>query len=344
MPRVRVPRWVFAVVAAAVAVSAVDAGLYLVLRDGPASARAGAVTEGDLVAVVDPAAREVVDRVRVGRSPTAVVAGYGGVWVLNKGDGTLSHLDARSHRVVRTLELDATANDLALGEGGVWLAGRLRDGGAQPLEVAELERLDPATDAVDRRFATRTGADVLAAGGGAVWTTGYLGGHVRGAARSDASTGAMRRVDIGIYGDLITAGDGAVYWVGSIGNRVARVSMRTGRLTASLPLATDASLASGIVPPNPTDAVVGARSLWISTTGGTLYRIAPDLHAFLARIRVCRDTLGVAYGAGGVWLACGNATVVRVDPRTNRADPPIFVGRLPRGIAAGSRQVWVTLD
>ena len=75
-----------------------------------------------------------------------------------------------------------------------------------------------------------------------------------------------------------------------------------------------------------------------------LYRIAPDLHAILARVRVCRNVLGVAYGEGGVWLACGNATVMRVDPRTNRADPPIGVGRLPRGIAAGGGDVWVTLD
>src|SRR5205807_908673 len=151
-------------------------------------------------------------------------------------------------------------------------------------------------------------------------------GHVRGAARSDAATGAMRKLDIGIYGDLVTAGDGAVYWIASIGNRVARVSMRTGRLTASLPLATDASLAAGIVPPNPTDAVVGAGSLWISTTGGTLYRVDLRLHGIRRRIRVCRDTQGVAYGEGGVWLACGDASVVRVDPRTDRPDAPIRVG------------------
>jgi DNA-binding beta-propeller fold protein YncE len=341
---VRVPRWVIAVVVAGVAVAALDAVLYLALRGGTSPARAGPVTEGDLVAVVDPAKHEVVDRVHVGSSPTAIVAAYGGVWVLNKGDGTVTHLDATSHRVVRTMTLDASVNDLAAGDGGVWFAGRPLGGGTQALEIANLERLDPATDAVDRRFRTRTGAAVLAAGGGAVWTTGYLGGHVRGAARSDATTGSMRRVDIGIYGDLITAGDGGVYWVASIANRVARVSMRSGLLTASLPLATDASLAAGIVPPNPTDAVVGAHALWISTTGGTLYRVAPDLHAILARVHVCRDALAVAYGDGGVWLACGNATVVRVDPRTNRAGTPISVGRLPRGIAAAGREVWVTLD
>jgi DNA-binding beta-propeller fold protein YncE len=335
---------VLVVVAAAVVVTAVDAAIYFVLRGGTTSAAAQPATQGNRVAVVDPAAHRVVDVVRVGQSPTAVVAGYGGVWVLNKGDGTLTHLDPRTHRVVRTLDLDASANDLTLGAGGVWFAGRPRTGPQRPLEIAELERLDPATDAIDRHFDSHTGASVLAAAGGAVWTTGYLGDHIRGAARSDAETGTMRRLDIGIYGDLIAAGDGSVYWIASIGNRVARVSMRTGLLTASLPLATDASLAAGIVPPNPTDAVVGGGALWISTTGGTLYRVAPDLRRIVARIKVCRDTLGVAYGEGGVWLACGNASVVRVDPATNRADRPILVGRLPRGIAAGGGAVWVTLD
>ena len=59
---------------------------------------------------------------------------------------------------------------------------------------------------------------MIAAGGGALWSTGYLGDHVRGAARSDARTGEMRRINIGIYGDLVTADDQAVYYVASIGN------------------------------------------------------------------------------------------------------------------------------
>ena len=127
-----------------------------------------------------------------------------------------------------------------------------------PLQTAELERIDPATDAVDRTFETGTGASVIAAGGNALWSTGYLGGHVRGAARSDARSGAMRRINIGIYGDLVTADKNAVYYVASIGNRVARVSTRTGTLTNSMTLASDASLAAGNVPPSPTDAVFGA--------------------------------------------------------------------------------------
>lgn len=337
-----VPRWVLSVVAAAVAVAAIDVAVLVLTRSGTPVAEAQ--TGADLVAVIDPRTSRVVDRVHVGRTPTIVAAGYGGAWVLNKGEGTLMRIDAHSHRVVGTVRLDVTATDLAIGAGGVWFAGRPRGDVAHPLEFAKLERLDPATGHVDRDFDTRTGASVLAAGGHALWTTGIMPGHVRGAARSDAVTGAMTKVNIEIYGDLIAADETAAYWVGSIASRVARVSTRTGLLTGSLPLATDASLAAGLLPPNPTDVALGGGALWISAVDGSLIRVDPNLRGVVASIPVCRNALAVAYGVGAVWVACGNATVVRVDPKTDQAGPPIHVGALPRGIAAGAGAVWVTLN
>jgi DNA-binding beta-propeller fold protein YncE len=340
-----VPRWVLAVVVTALVVAAIDVGVFVGTRGSRDDAAEAQPSLGvDRVAVIDPGTRRVVDRVQVGHVPTVVAAGYGGAWVLNKADGTLSHIDGRTHRVVSTSELDVTANDLAIGDGGIWFAGRRRGGVSQPLEAAQLERIDPASDAIDRTFDTRTGASVIAAGGGAIWSTGYLGGHVRGAARSDAVTGAMKKVDIEIYGDLIAADDRAVYWVASVGDRVARVSTKTGLLTASLPLATDASLAAGRVPPNPTDVAVGGGAVWISAVDGSLIRVDPQLRGIVASIPVCRNALGVAYGEHAVWVACGDNTVVRVDPSTDRPGAPIHVGSLPRGIAAGAGAVWVTLN
>lgn len=322
--------------------AAIDVAVLVLTRNSAPAADAQSGV--NLVAVIDPHTSRVVDRVRVGDTPTIVAAGYGGAWVLNKGEGTLMHIDARSHRVVKTLRLDVTATDLAVGAGGVWFAGRPRGDVAHPLEYAKLERINPASGTIDRDFDTRTGASVLAAGGKAVWSTGIMPGHVRGAARSDATTGAMRKVNIEIYGDLIAADDEAAYWVGSIASRVARVSTRTGLLTNSLPLATDASLAAGNVPPNPTDVTLGGGALWISAVDGSLLRIDPNLRGIVASIPVCRNALAVAYGEGAAWVACGNATVVRVDPKTDQAGPPIHVGALPRGIAAGDGAVWVTLN
>jgi streptogramin lyase len=333
-----VPRWVVAVAGVAVLVVAADVAIFVAAR-GPS---AKASTPNGAVAVIDPKSGRVVSRVEVGRNPTAITAGYGGIWVLNRSEGTVAHIDARSAKLVSTLEPDATANTLSLGAGGVWFAGPPR-GVSAPLQDAKLERINPATGAVDRRFDTSTGATVVAVGGGSLWSTGYLGRHIRGSAGSDARTGRMHHVDIPIYGDLVTADNGAVYYVGTLGKRVARLSARTGRLTSSMTLATDESLAAGVVPPDPTGVVIGGDSIWISESDGTVLRIDRALKGITATIPACGNALAVAYGESAVWVACGDGTVVRVDPATDEPAGIVPVGRLPQGIAAGEGAVWVTL-
>lgn len=334
------PRWVLAVIGVAIAVAAADVAVLVIARGGSAQEP----RRGDQLVLIDPGKRRVVQQFDVGRLATAVVTGYGSVWVLNRGDGTITRVDANAKKVVRTVEPDATANDISAGEGGLWFVGRPRGPVQRPLEVAELERIDPQTGLVDRHFDTNTGAAVVAAAGGAVWSTGYLGRQVRGAARSDAHDGSMRKIDIGIYGDLIAAGRTAVYWVSSISSRIARVSTQSGRLTASMPLASNESVAAGILPPNPTGVVVGGGAVWISTVAGTVLRVDPELHRVVATIHVCSNAIELAYGEGAVWVACSDDSVVRLDPGTGKVDSPIPVDGLPRGIAAGEGGVWVTLN
>ncbi len=335
-----VPRWVVAVVGVAALVIAADIAIFVGARGSSAKPRS--LSPNGAVAVIDPKSGRVVSSVEVGRNPTAIMAGYGGVWVLNRGEGTVAHIDARTGKLVSTLQPNATANTLSLGAGGVWFAGPPR-GISAPLQDAKLERINPDTGAVDRQFDTTTGASVVAAAGRDLWSTGYLGDHIRGAARSDATTGRMRRVDIPIYGDLVTADDDAAYYVGTLGKRVARVSARTGRLTSSMTLATDASLAAGVVPPDPTGVAIGGDSIWISESDGTVLRIDRRLKGITASIPACQNALAIAYGEGGVWTACGNGTVVRVDPATDQPSRVVAVGRLPQGIAAGEGAIWVTL-
>ena len=291
-----VPRWVLAVVGVVVLVAAVDIGLVLIARGN----HTAAANPGGAVAVIDPEGARVVAQVDVGIQPTVIATGFGGAWVLNKGEGSVTHIDAQSHHVISTLEPDATANGLTVGAGGVWFVGRAR-GTSAPIEEARLERIDPVGGAVDRTFETHTGASVVVAAGSALWTTGYIGGHVRGAARSDAATGTFQRVAIGIYGDLIAASADAVYYVASLGSRVARVSARTGKETKELTLVTDESLAAGNVPANPTGVAVGGGSVWISESDGNVLRIDDRLDGIAARIPTCKNALAIAYGSGAVW-------------------------------------------
>jgi streptogramin lyase len=332
---------VVAVLGVAVLVIAADIGAFLSARGSPA--KASTPNGKGTVAMIDPKGERVVARTDVGRDPTLVVAGYGGVWVLNRAEGTVARIDPQNGKRMSTLEPDANVNAIALGAGGLWLVGPPRRVNA-PLEDAKLERINPATGQVDRTFDTTTGATVVAADAHDLWSTGYLGRNIRGAARSDAITGAMHPLDIGIYGDLVTAGDAAVYYVGSLSKRIARVSPRTGLVTNSLKLATDSSLAAGLVPPDPTGVVTGGGSVWISESDGTVLRIDPRLAGIKASIPTCQNALALAYGEGAVWVACGNDTVVRIDPVTARPSGIVALGRLPRGIAAGEGAVWVTLS
>jgi DNA-binding beta-propeller fold protein YncE len=332
---------VIAVIAVAILVAAADVGIVVLTRSTPGAAEASV---RGIVGVIDPSSGRLVDRVEVGRQPTMIREGYGAAWVLNKGDGTVTRIDARSHKVVTTFESDAAANALTLGAGGVWLAGHPRRDLSGPLELAALERINPASGAIDRSFERKTGTTVFAAGGGSLWSTGFLGGHIRGAARLDARSGAMNKLDIGIYGDLVAADAAAVYYVATLSDRVARVSTHTGLLTNSMTLVTDASLAAGNVPPNPTDLAVGDGAVWISESDGTVLRVQPRLRGITAAIPACPSALAIAYGEGAVWVACGNNSVVRIDPATDAPGTPISVGRLPRGIAAGDGAVWVTLN
>jgi hypothetical protein len=338
-----VPRWVLVVVGVVILVAALDVAVFVAARSH-SEAAVVPVHRNGAVAVIDPRSGHVVTRVPVGREPTLVVAGFGGVWVLNKGQGTLTHIDARTSHVVATLKPDASANALAIGAGGIWFAGHTRAAASTPLEEAMLERVNPSTGLVDRRFATSTGATVVAVGHRALWSTGYLGGHVRGAARSDAATGELRKLDIEIYGDLVAADDDGVYYVASLANRVASVSPLTEQLTHSLNLITDASLAAGNVPSSPTGVVVGDGSVWISKSDGTVLRLPRDLSGITADVKACSNALAIAYGESAVWVACGDETVARIDPTTNRATKVASLGRLPRGIAAGEGGVWVTLN
>ena len=324
------------------AAAAVDAGVFLALRGGSEAAGPPPGT-ADSVAVIDPVKGDLVARLHVGRQPTAIGAGYGSVWVLNKEDATLTHIDPRRRRVVDTITPDATADALAFGAGGIWFAGHPRDDTASRAATA-FERIDPANGNVLKAFRTPAGAAVLAAGGGALWASGILRTHEHASTRADLQTGRMSRIDLGLMeGDLVVADDDAAYYVASLGNHVARVDARTGRVTNGIGLVSTASLIAGKVAADPTGVALGGGSLWISESDGRLLRLDLRLRR-IRKIPVCRNALAVAFGEGAAWVACSDETVVEVDPVRARPTRRISVGRLPRGIAAGEGGVWVTLN
>ena len=65
----------------------------------------------------------VVTSVNVGNGPTAVATGEGAVWVVNRGDGTLSRVNPATNAVSGTVHVGADPRAVAAGQRPVWVAG-----------------------------------------------------------------------------------------------------------------------------------------------------------------------------------------------------------------------------
>jgi streptogramin lyase len=81
---------------------------------------------GATVTAVDPVAGDPVVSIDTGPEPRFLAAGYGAIWTLNQGDGTLSRIDARSKLLTATVQLDTPGpgGDIAVGGGMVWTTVR----------------------------------------------------------------------------------------------------------------------------------------------------------------------------------------------------------------------------
>jgi DNA-binding beta-propeller fold protein YncE len=164
---------------------------------------------------IDPTTEEVVERIPVGEDPEGVVAGFGAVWVANKGSGTVTRIGDDGERVSRPVGPEPI--HLAVAEDKIWVTvsgqGRLveldaetadRTGRSIPVEgaprgVAFHEGLlwvaasqadkvvvaDPSEQAVVDSIDVEPNPREVRAGEGGLWVTNADGGVV---SKIDASS------------------------------------------------------------------------------------------------------------------------------------------------------------
>jgi YVTN family beta-propeller protein len=130
-----------------------------------------------------------------------VAVGEGGVWLARDSGPYLKRIDATTRRVVATIRLPFTPKSLAAGEGAIWVTGLLDD---------LLARLDPTTSKVTMTVPILPGTDGVAVGDGSVWVASTIAGTVT---RVDPKTGEVQAtIDVGTRPEDVAVGAGAV-WV-----------------------------------------------------------------------------------------------------------------------------------
>jgi DNA-binding beta-propeller fold protein YncE len=277
----------------------------------------------------------------VGSSPAGVAVAADAVWVVDRGDDSVSALDPSTAQPLgEPIEVGGGPFDVALGEGAVWvIAG---DG--------TVWRIDPRT-----RRATRLEVRVrepagIAAGGGSVWVTSRTPGSV---SRIDPRTGRVvgEPVPTGRGAADVVVGAGSVWVANTAAGTVSRLDAATGRPAGDPVLVGDEQVLA---------LAFGEGGLWVAKTDTPLadpielLRLDPDSgepDGDPVRIPGAIP-VSLAAGAGAVWATdVGNLlpgrpsrepAVIRIDPESSAIlGEPIPVGANPTALAAGPDAVWV---
>lgn len=294
------------------------------------------------VALLDPASGARRSTVHV--AATRLALGGGSVWALDGDSGTISQLDAGTHRLLSTFSVGARPVDLAADATALWVL----DGGDAPqtgasgkTQPAAVIEVDPQSRGVLRRISLPPGDSngvvlqqfhlpQLALAGGSLWVPGPDGSLFR----LDERSGRLARVGAVHAVGAVAAGDGAL-WAESfdaLQPLVSRLDPRTGRPTLSFRVPVTAE----------TSFVAGAGAVWIADEyTGSILRVTPGSPPVVRSVPVGVGATQVAAAGGTVWA--GNDfrdALIRIDASGAGITRTVFVPS-PQAIDVTSRGVLV---
>ncbi|MDP9226127.1 MAG: protein kinase [Actinomycetota bacterium] len=186
-----------------------------------------------------------------GNIPPLVAAGSSGLWLADAENGTVAPADdirggfekkiPIPHDERSFLSSYESFDDLAVGEGAIWVAGD-----AFARTVWRVDSRSGSVTPIPVPFVPKG----IAVGERAVWVTSLLGDTV---SRIDPTTGrSTATIHVGRGSAGVAAGNGAVWVANSIDGTVSRLDPRTGAVVATVPMRT-----------MPTRLAVGAGGVWV---------------------------------------------------------------------------------
>jgi streptogramin lyase len=228
-------------------------------------------------------------------------------------------IDLRTRKVLKRV-LRRGPCGLAAGAGSIWVDG---------YGSSVVERVNPRTARVTRRFRTEPAPWDVAFFDGAVWTT-----HFGLLTRIDPATGrTVRRFELA--GDLSNMDVGFdSLWVGANDGTVAYRVRPDGRVDT---LQVDAQ--------GPSSFAVGRDAVWVTARpGDVVRRIDPATNELGPPIAVgSNPTMGAEAADGSIVVPnTGDGTLSRIDPSRNAVVETIRVGSRPVKVVRVGGALWVT--
>lgn len=261
----------------------------------------------------------------VGKSPLRIAAGEGAVWVTSEADGTLTRIGPESREVSGApIPLGKGVSGVAVGAGSVWVSSP---------RTGEVLRVDPNVGRVVARVPVGGRPGPIAFGAGRVWVADDAGS---GITAIDAATGKTLKRGIVPHAAPLRLGVGAGgLWVSSASTGAVR-RIDLGSAVAGAPIA---------VGRGPAGVTVGHGMVWVANSrSGTVSRVDPSIHSILGEpIQVGGRPGGIDAGTSAVWVAnAADDTVSEIDLDSGETvGSPIGVGDAPGAVAVGEDAVWI---
>ena len=306
-----------ALTAAALLVACVAAVAVLTLSGGDAADNRDAGA-GPPIGTIDA-------RVPVGDSPSGVVLENDSAWVANEGDGTVSRIDLRTHRVRgEPIRVGKNPGAVAAANGSVWVANF---GGGS------VTRIDAESGRVVQTVPVGHGPVDLVVGRESVWVSTQEARVLR----IDARSGRVVDSDIGVKAEgALDLGIGRL-WIADRVDGTLRVYFIKAGEVSSAPL---------LLGNSPTDIAVGPRFAWAAVAGDGVVRRLPLANGAPGERVIETGGRPVALGVSkdGIWVADSeHESLLKIDRASGRVvGAPVRVSEDPAGVAVGTDAVWVT--
>jgi YVTN family beta-propeller protein len=248
------------------------------------------------------------------------------VWVTNGPKNTVHRMDAKTNKVVATIEVGKKpCSGLAYGFGSLWVPN-CGDGTLSRVDVKE------AKVAATLPYGPANSVGGLVASKDSVWMLSDAGQTLL---RIDPATNrAVASLLMPSASYVVVLGEDQALWVVSTEkSQVIRVDPATNLITDRIE-----------VGPHPRFSTAGGGAIWTLNQGdGTVSRIDVKSRKLITNIDIGAPGGGgeIAFGEGAVWVTLFEIPLTQIDPETNKVVKQWF-GPGGDSVRVGHGSVWLS--